>query len=36
MYNGLIINRLLEDRRLKKVELIDYLEYPREAGNSSL
>jgi len=36
MYNGLIINKLLEDRRLKKTELIDYLGYKREGGNSSL
>ena len=36
MYNGFIINKLLEDRRLRKVELTDYLKYPRKGGNSSL
>lgn len=36
MYNGLIINDLLEKRKIKKIDLIDYLEYSRDGGNSAL
>lgn len=36
MYNGQIIRRLLEVRKIPNKELLAYLGYAREGGNSSL
>ena len=32
MYNGLIIEELLESRKIQKKVILDYLEIPREGG----
>lgn len=36
MYNGLIIEELLESRKIQKKVILDYLEIPREGGGTSL
>ena len=36
MYNGLIIERLLEARKIQKKVILDYLGIPREGGGTAL
>lgn len=36
MYNGLIIEELLESRKIQKKVILDYLEIPREGGGTAL
>ena len=36
MYNGLIIEQLLDDRKIQKKVILDYLGIPREGGGTAL
>lgn len=36
MYNGLIIDELLESRKIQKKIILDYLEIPRDGGGTAL
>ena len=36
MYNGLIIEQLLEARKIQKKVILDYLKIPREGGGTAL